>query len=249
MQNTIGCVPVGINDDASGHAPSVETHRRSNSGSRTDCLGGTAHGRPLADLDQGRRGQDHCRCQFGRRAGRCRPRGQLDVLPLTEADSQLAVCVQPELERIWELIGDSHCTPGAGKRGGRRHHRPGLHLDGRPAGDRCRQPALPAGVLAVFCVSVPLRGVNGELLGALDLTGSGTRNAGIMLERLKHAALATENNFFLDLPNCRILELHHDPRLLGAPLQAVLAVQDDGTVYAANRAAQQLLGVPCYRCP
>lgn len=201
--------------------------------------------------------------------------GQLDVLPLTEADSQLAACVQPELERLWELIGDSHwmlfCvnpdnrivqtrkpfgidSPLSALHAGRRVSEVDVGttapactlMDGLPAIVAGNQHYLQE-FAEFFCVSVPLRGVDGEMLGALDLTGIGTRNAGTMLERLKHAALATENNFFLNLPGCRIVELQHDPRLLGSPLQALLAVHDDGTVHAANRAAQQLLGVPSYR--
>ncbi|MBA1320645.1 sigma-54-dependent Fis family transcriptional regulator [Pseudomonas plecoglossicida] len=200
---------------------------------------------------------------------------QADVLPLTEADNQLAVCVQPELERLWELIGDSHwmlfCvnpdnrivqtrkptgvnSPLSALQTGRRVGEVDVGttapactlMDGLPAIVAGNQHYLQE-FAQFFCVSVPLRGVNGELLGALDLTGIGTRNAGTMLERLKHAALATENNFFLNLQGCRILELQHDPRLLGSPLQALLAVHEDGTVHAANRAAQQLLGVPSYR--
>ncbi|OUM32981.1 sigma-54-dependent Fis family transcriptional regulator [Pseudomonas putida] len=202
-------------------------------------------------------------------------RGQLDVQPLTDADTQLAACVQPELERLWELIGDSHwmlfCvnpdnrivqtrkptgidSPLSALHAGRRVSEVDVGttapactlMDGLPAIVAGNQHYLQE-FAQFFCVSVPLRGVNGELLGALDLTGIGTRNAGAMLERLKHAALATENNFFLGLPDCRILELQHDPRLLGSPLQALLAVRDDGTLYAANRAAQQLLGVHSYR--
>ncbi|WEK29012.1 MAG: sigma 54-interacting transcriptional regulator [Candidatus Pseudomonas phytovorans] len=202
-------------------------------------------------------------------------RGQLDVQPLTNADTQLAACVQPELERLWELIGDSHwmlfCvnpdnrivqtrkptgidSPLSALHAGRRVSEVDVGttapactlMDGMPAIVAGNQHYLQE-FARFFCVSVPLRGVSGELLGALDLTGIGTRNAGAMLERLKHAALATENNFFLDLPDCRILELQHDPRLLGSPLQALLAVRDDGTLYAANRAAQQLLGVHSYR--
>lgn len=201
--------------------------------------------------------------------------GHLDVQPLTEADSQLAACVQPELERLWELIGDSHwmlfCVnpdnrivqtrkpagidgPLSALHIGRRVSEADIGttapactlMDGLPAIVAGNQHYLQE-FAEFFCVSVPLRGVNGDLLGALDLTGIGTRNAGTMLERLKHAALATENNFFLKMQGCRILELQHDPRLLGSPLQALLAVHDDGTVHAANRAAQQLLGVPSYR--
>lgn len=199
----------------------------------------------------------------------------MDVQPLTEADSQLAACVQPELERLWELIGDSHwmlfCVnpdnrivqtrkpagidgPLSALHIGRRVSEADVGttapactlMDGLPAIVAGNQHYLQE-FAEFFCVSVPLRGVNGDLLGALDLTGIGTRNAGTMLERLKHAALATENNFFLKMQGCRILELQHDPRLLGSPLQALLAVHDDGTVHAANRAAQQLLGVPSYR--
>ncbi|MBM5460831.1 sigma-54-dependent Fis family transcriptional regulator [Pseudomonas sp. P66] len=202
-------------------------------------------------------------------------RGRLDILPLTDADTHLAECVQPELERLWELIGDSHwmlfCVnpenrivqtrkpagidgPLSALHAGRRVGEvdvgttaPACTLvDGLPAIVAGNQHYLQE-FSQFFCVSVPLRGVGGELLGALDLTGIGTRNAGTMLERLKHAALATENNFFLALADCRILELQHDPRLMGSPLQALLAVREDGTVCGANRAAQQLLGIASYR--
>jgi transcriptional regulator of acetoin/glycerol metabolism len=201
--------------------------------------------------------------------------GHLDIIQLTDADAHLAECVLPELERLWELIGDSHwmlfCVNPENrivqtrKPAGMDSPLSALHA-GRRIGEidvgttapACTlvdgMPAIVAGnqhylqeFSQFFCVSVPLRGVNGELMGALDLTGIGTRNAGTMLERLKHAALATENNFFLTLPNYQILELQHDPRLLGSPLQALLAVREDGTVVGANRAAQQLLGITNYR--
>ena len=197
-----------------------------------------------------------------------------NILELTDADAQLAACVQPELERLWGLIGDSKWILFC------------VNLDNRIV--QTRQPAnacsvlnalqrgrrvaeydvgttAPACTLAeakpcvvtgnqhyleefsdFFCVSVPVHGVDGKLLGALDLTGIGMRQAGTMLERLKHAALATENNFFAALPDCQIIELQHDLRLLGSPLQALLAVDEAGTILAANRAAQHLMDIDGY---
>lgn len=201
--------------------------------------------------------------------------GHADISPLTDADHHLAECVQPELERLWESIGDSdwmlfcvnpdnrivQTRKPARRDGPLATLHPGRRVGEVDLGTTAPACTLAEGIPAIvagnqhylqefsdfFCVSVPLRGVDGQLLGALDLTGIGTRNAGTMLERLKHAALAIENNFFHALPGCRLLELQHDPRLLDSPLQALLAVHDDGTVAAANRAAQQLLGIGSYQ--
>mgnify|MGYP002759502867 FL=1 len=98
-----------------------------------------------------------------------------------------------------------------------------------------------------FCVSVPIRGLHGEVIGVLDITGIGDRQAGAVLEQLSHAAMAAENRFFTTLGDCRILSLQHDPRLLGTPLQGLLAVDQTGRIQNANRAAQRLLGLEQFR--
>jgi transcriptional regulator of acetoin/glycerol metabolism len=202
-------------------------------------------------------------------------RGDLDLAALTEADQHLAECVQPEMERLWQLIGDTHwmlfCVNPDNRIVQTRQPQscagpflalqPGRRLAECDVGTTAPACTLADGLPTVvvgnqhylqefeqfFCVSVPLHGLSGEIVGVLDLTGIGSRNAGTMLERLNHAAMATENHLFDALPGCRVLALQHDPRLLGSPLQALLAVREDGSIEAANRAAQRLLGIDTYR--
>lgn len=201
--------------------------------------------------------------------------GGLDLAGLSESDQDLAEAVRPSLEQLWELIGDAQwmlfCVNPDSRIVQTRQPQesvgpllalhPGRRVAEADVGTTAPACALADAVPTVvvgnqhyleeferfFCVSVPLRGLSGEILGALDLTGIGHRNAGAMLERLQHAALATENRLFQKVAGCRIVALQHDPDLLDSPLQALLALREDGTIEAANRAAQRLLGIEGYR--
>ncbi|MHC8290805.1 sigma-54-dependent Fis family transcriptional regulator [Pseudomonas sp. XS1P51] len=199
----------------------------------------------------------------------------LDFAALTDHDHRLAEYARPEMERLWQLIGDTHwmlfCVnpqnrivhtrQPQGSQGPLLLLQPGRRVAESDVGTTAPACTLAEGIPTAvvgnqhylqeferfFCVSVPVHGLSGEVLGALDLTGIGSRNAGTMLERLNHAAMAAENHMFDGLVGCRVIALQHDPRLLGTPLQALLAIREDGSIEAANRAAQRLLGIEHYR--
>ncbi len=96
----------------------------------------------------------------------------------------------------------------------------------------------------IFCLSVPLWGTEGQVIGALDITGRGQRDAGLLREHFRQASLAAEQRLFSTLRHCHLLEVQHDPRWLGTSLAGILAVDQDGGLRAASRLARRMLGFP-----
>lgn len=96
----------------------------------------------------------------------------------------------------------------------------------------------------VFCLAVPLYGVQGEVIGALDITGKGQRDVAQVGEQFQLASLGAEQRMFGTLRSCHLLRMHRDPRWLATPLAGMLAIDDDGAVRAISRSARRLLGVP-----
>ncbi|TDF81579.1 sigma-54-dependent Fis family transcriptional regulator [Pseudomonas sp. H9] len=194
-----------------------------------------------------------------------------DPCELGDSDRLLADCVAPEIDRLWGLIGGPSWTiycvnlQGVIVYGRQPHDRTSplgqLHI-GRRIHEARFGTTAPVCVLAegqpivlvgtqhylteferFFCVSVPLHGLNGELIGALDFTGLGERQANSVMEQLTYAAMAAENRLYASLSDCQLLSLQHDPRQLDTPLQGLLAVDAAGRIQAANRVAQNLLGL------
>lgn len=97
---------------------------------------------------------------------------------------------------------------------------------------------------AMFCLSVPLHGLEGEVIGALDITGVGERNPELLRDYFRQAALSIENRLLQECRPCHLLALQHDTRLLNTPFQGLLAVEENGRIRAANRVARRLLGLP-----
>ncbi len=97
---------------------------------------------------------------------------------------------------------------------------------------------------SMFCLSVPLHGPGGELLGALGISGADERDPDVLLDYLKQAALSIESHQMQDFRSCHLLALQYDGRLLNTPLQGMLAVEEDGSIREANRTARRLLGLP-----
>ncbi|WP_322042051.1 helix-turn-helix domain-containing protein [Paraburkholderia sp. J67] len=95
----------------------------------------------------------------------------------------------------------------------------------------------------VSCLAVPLYGLHGEVIGALDLTGTGQRDLTQVKEQFRLAALAAEQRLFATLRGCHLLRVQHDPRWLATPLAGVLAVEEDGTLRAASRMARRMFAV------
>ncbi|KMN76493.1 hypothetical protein VK98_20945 [Chromobacterium sp. LK11] len=189
---------------------------------------------------------------------------------LSEADRRLSSCAKPEIERLWRVFGGQawtlFCVNTAGVivhaqhaaepsplqvlQAGRRVHEAEIGTTAPSCTLAEGQPAVVWGAQhylsefeRFFCVSVPVHGVDGALIGALDITGIGERNHRAVLEQLCMAAMATENRLYASLADCRILGLQHDPRLIGTPLQGLLALDDDGRIRAVNRTARRLLGL------
>jgi sigma-54 dependent transcriptional regulator, acetoin dehydrogenase operon transcriptional activator AcoR len=96
----------------------------------------------------------------------------------------------------------------------------------------------------VSCLAVPLFGLHGEVIGALDITGTGQRDFAQLKEQFRLAALAAEQRLFATLRGCHLLRLQHDPRWLATPLAGVLAVEEDGHLRAASRIARRMLALP-----
>lgn len=188
-------------------------------------------------------------------------------------DRRLARCVQHELDRLWSAFGGRHwtlfCVNAQGWIVAQREH--GLTdsplLRSIQLGRRLRESNLgttaPSCALAddlpvlvrgnehyldhfahTFCLSVPLHGLEGQVLGALDITGNGDRNAALLLDYFRQAALSVENRLMLECRPCHLLALQHDPRWLHTPFQGLLAVEENGRVRAANRIARRLLDLP-----
>lgn len=93
------------------------------------------------------------------------------------------------------------------------------------------------------CIAVPLYGLHGEVIGALDLTGTGQRDLSQVKEQFRLAALAAEQRLFATLRGCHLLRVQHDPRWLATPLAGVLAVEEDGTLRAASRMARRMFAL------
>lgn len=188
-------------------------------------------------------------------------------------DRRLAQCTGEEIERLWAAFGGRDWTVFCVNPNGmivqlRQHPDADPQLL-RPiqAGRRIQEidigttapsctlaedaPALVRGnqhylseFEPVFCLSVPLHGLDGELMGALDITGIGERDPELLLGHFQHAALAAENRLYAGLRDCHLLRLQYDARWLQSPLQGLLAVRPDGSLQAANRLARRLLGLP-----
>ncbi len=188
-------------------------------------------------------------------------------------DRRLARCVQPELEQLWAAFGGRGWTMFCANREGLVIAQQAHGLEdapllrpiqvGRRLGEAEIGTTAPAVSLAddvpalvrgnehylqrfapVFCLSEPLHDVDGQVCGAIDITGLGERDPALLQGYFRQAALASENRLFQGLSDVHMLAVQHDPRWLATPLQGLLAVQDDGQLRAANRVARRLLGLP-----
>ncbi len=94
-----------------------------------------------------------------------------------------------------------------------------------------------------FCASAPLLGPDGNLIGALDLSGIDIQAAPMAANMVALAARHIENSLLTDMGDCVLLHFHFDDRLLGTPSEALLAVTPSGRMIGANRTARQLLAL------
>ena len=189
------------------------------------------------------------------------------------ADRLLARCVRQDMDDLWAAFGGRRWTLFCVNRDGliiaQREHGLGDEAILRPiqVGRRVREieigttapscalaedaPALVRGnehyldeFSKVYCLSVPLHGADGEVLGALDITGIGERDSELLRGYFRQAALSIENQLIQQQRDCHLLAVQHDARWLGTPLQGVLAVGEDGQLRAANSVARRILGLP-----
>lgn len=188
-------------------------------------------------------------------------------------DRRLYQCVHEEIEQLWSAFGGPHWTifcanpqgvivharrsPSCEEAvllpiaAGRRMAEcdigttaPSCVLsDGREAIVQGNQHYLRA-FEQLFCLSVPLWSTEGQVIGALDITGRGQRDAGLLQEHFRNASLSAEHRLLSALRRCHLLALQHDPRWLGTPLAGILALDQDGRLRAASRLARRMLGLP-----
>ncbi|MCR4466720.1 helix-turn-helix domain-containing protein [Burkholderia sp. SCN-KJ] len=186
------------------------------------------------------------------------------------ADRRLLRCVAQEIEQLWAAFGGSEWTIFCvNPRGTIIHARRSPQCDDTlltpiVAGRRIVEPnigttapscvihdgteAVVAGAQhyldefsRVFCLAVPLVGFDGEVIGALDITGIGRRNVMQLREQFRHAALSAEQRLYAMLRDCHLLQVQYDPRWLGTPLAGVVALDEAGRVRAVSRLARQML--------
>jgi transcriptional regulator of acetoin/glycerol metabolism len=94
------------------------------------------------------------------------------------------------------------------------------------------------------CAAAPIHGPAGDIVGVLDATGWQVRPESDLLRRVSLSARSIENRLLHALPGVAILQLHHDERLLGTPLEGLLAVDGAGRLVALNAMAARLLKRP-----
>jgi transcriptional regulator of acetoin/glycerol metabolism len=95
----------------------------------------------------------------------------------------------------------------------------------------------------LFCASAPILAPDGQLAGALDITGIDVRALPLACDMVDFAVRRIENSMLRGIFDCTLLRFHCDGRMLGTPFEAILAVHPDGTIRGANRAAWQALSL------
>ncbi len=188
----------------------------------------------------------------------------------SRADRRLYRCVAQEIEPLWAAFGGSEWTiMCVNPHGTVVHARRSPQCDDAlltpiVAGRRIVEPNIgttaPSCVIhdgvetivagaqhyldafsRVFCLAVPLVGFDGEVIGALDITGTGRRNVAQLLEPFRHASLSAEQRLYAMLRDCHLLQVQYDPRWLGTPLAGVIALDGSGRVRAVSRPARRML--------
>jgi sigma-54 dependent transcriptional regulator, acetoin dehydrogenase operon transcriptional activator AcoR len=92
-----------------------------------------------------------------------------------------------------------------------------------------------------FCASAPIFGADGKLVGALDISGVDVRAVPLAGDMISFAVRRIENNLVAAVENSALLRFHCDERLIGTPFEGIIAVDGNGVIVGANRAAGQLL--------
>jgi transcriptional regulator of acetoin/glycerol metabolism len=96
---------------------------------------------------------------------------------------------------------------------------------------------------ALTCCAAPIFDMRGELLAALDISGSSSNPQSHTLALVEMAAQNVENRTLLSA--CRdlhVVRFHRCPEFVSTPGEGVLAFDDQGVIKGVNRAALMLLG-------
>ena len=94
-----------------------------------------------------------------------------------------------------------------------------------------------------FCAAAPIRTPDGQLLAVLNVSGIDMQPSLWLQDRINFTAISVENRLYKDLPDCSLLHVHADPRLIGTPLEGIIAIDPSGYLLHANRSARSLLGL------
>jgi sigma-54 dependent transcriptional regulator, acetoin dehydrogenase operon transcriptional activator AcoR len=94
-----------------------------------------------------------------------------------------------------------------------------------------------------YCASAPILYPDGQLAGALDITGVDVKTLGLASDMVGLSVRRIENGFLAAIPGCYLLGFHSDEGLLDTPFEAALAVDESSVIRGANRAARQLLSL------
>jgi sigma-54 dependent transcriptional regulator, acetoin dehydrogenase operon transcriptional activator AcoR len=165
----------------------------------------------------------------------------------------LALCVNAH-GRIISSVGDPLSAPGEL----RALMHPGRSLLESEIGTTAPGCVLEAGLPVVisreqhylheltnfFCVSAPILAPDGNLAGALDISGLDVHAPSIASDLVMLAARVVENNMLRDMSDCILLRFHFDDRLIDTPFEGLLAVMPDGRVVGVNRTARKLMALP-----
>ncbi|MDH4611571.1 sigma-54-dependent Fis family transcriptional regulator [Pseudomonas sp. BN102] len=94
-----------------------------------------------------------------------------------------------------------------------------------------------------FCAAAPIRTPDGQLVAVLNVSGIDMQPSLWLQDRINFTAISVENRLYEDLPDCSLLHVHADPRLIGTPLEGIITIDPHGYLLHANRSARSLLGL------
>ncbi|QEY63044.1 sigma-54-dependent Fis family transcriptional regulator [Metapseudomonas lalkuanensis] len=201
--------------------------------------------------------------------GRPARQQRLDTL---EENQQLIRHVTPEMQLLWQSLMDPRWTLLCMNRSGVIVHERNAEsatavelktlVTGRGLSEMELGPTAPSCVLKearpftvsgsqhylceldrFFCAAAPIRTPDGQLVAALNVSGIDMQPSLWLQDRINFTAISIENRLYKDLQDCSLLHLHADPRLIGTPLEGIIAIDPDGYLLHANRSARSLLGL------
>lgn len=98
-------------------------------------------------------------------------------------------------------------------------------------------------ILGIQCAAAPIRGVDGQLAGVLDLSVEGRGFGFDAYALIASYARGIENRLLqLQSDDLLVLAFHADPALLGTPLEALAGIDGSGVVRWTNATAARLTG-------